>query len=325
VENDEVLRHVEELFRNHISTPISDINRMQALVPSTAEVLHNAYGTAPGMWFKKNGIVYISLPGVQFEMRQLLTDKVIPKLIATFERPFILHKTFLTYGLGESAIAARIEALEDALPEFVKLAYLPNLGKVRLRFTAKGSSKEVLQQAIDKASRELYEHIGDIIHGEENDSLESTVARLLTAKNKTLATAESFTGGRIAEVLTSQSGASVYFKGSIVSYATEVKTGVLQVPEDLVNKHSVVSSEVAVSMAANVRAIMKSDFAIATTGNAGPAKGDSDAEIGTVFIAIATPLNVFAEKFMMGNHRERVVEKSVHKGMEMLCREILKF
>jgi nicotinamide-nucleotide amidase len=258
-------------------------------------------------------------------MRQLLTDKVIPKLIATFERPFILHKTFLTYGLGESAIAARIEALEDALPEFVKLAYLPNLGKVRLRFTAKGSSKEVLQQAIDKASRELYEHIGDIIHGEENDSLESTVARLLTAKNKTLATAESFTGGRIAEVLTSQSGASVYFKGSIVSYATEVKTGVLQVPEDLVNKHSVVSSEVAVSMAANVRAIMKSDFAIATTGNAGPAKGDSDAEIGTVFIAIATPLNVFAEKFMMGNHRERVVEKSVHKGMEMLCREILKF
>jgi nicotinamide-nucleotide amidase len=246
--------------------------------------------------------------------------------MSTYDRPFILHKTFLTYGLGESTIAERIEALEENLPHFVKLAYLPNLGKVRLRLTAKGASRDLLQKAIDTASKELYELIGDIIHGdEENDSIEATVARMLTERKKSLATAESFTGGRIAEVLTSQPGASDYFKGSIVSYATEVKTGILRVPEELVKKYSVVSSEVAESMASNVRAIMKTDFAIATTGNAGPAKGDSDAEVGTVFIAVATPSEVYAEKFRMGNNRERVVQKSVHKAMEMLCREILKF
>jgi nicotinamide-nucleotide amidase len=326
VENREVLTHIEELFRKHISTPISDVNRKQALVPSMAEVLHNAYGTAPGMWIKKNGTVFISLPGVQFEMRQLLLDKVIPKIVSSFDRPFILHKTFLTYGHGESAIAERIAGWEENLPEFVKLAYLPNLGKVRLRLSARGSSRDELEMAVDMASKGLYTLIGDIIHGEEeNDSIESAVARMLTERKRSLATAESFTGGRIAEILTAQSGASVYFKGSIVSYATEVKTGVLQVPEELVKKHSVVSSQVALSMAKNVRAIMKSDFAIATTGNAGPAKGDSDAEIGTVYIAIATPDDAFAEKFQMGNHREKVVQKSVNKAMEMLAREILKF
>ncbi len=325
VQDREVLAHIEALFRNYISTPISEVNRKQALVPSRAEVLYNSYGTAPGMWMKNNGTVFVSLPGVQFEMRQLLTDKVIPKICDTFERPFIVHRTFLTYGLGESAIAERIEDWEDKLPPYIKLAYLPNLGKVRLRLTAKGTAREELVSSVDLAAKELYRLIGDLIHGEEEDHIEASIAKILTKKGMSLATAESFTGGRIAEQLTAIPGASAYFKGSVVSYATQVKIQLLQVPEALIEKHSVVSAEVASVMASSVRTMMNAHFAVATTGNAGPTKGDSDADIGTVYIAIATPEQVFAERFQMGNHRERIVQKSVHKAFEMLLKEILKF
>ena len=326
VEDRQVLQHIEELFRRYIPTPISDLNREQAMVPSTAVVLHNAYGTAPGMWMKRKETVFISLPGVQFEMKQLLTDKVIPGIIDAFERPYIVHKTIVTYGLGESAIAERIAACEDNLPEFVRLAYLPNLGKVRLRLTAKGKSRPELTEAVDAAVTQLYGLIGEIIYGEEEeDTLESGVARLLSMKRMSLSAAESFTGGRIAGQLTAIPGASAYFKGSIVSYATESKINLLQIPEDLINRHSVVSAEVARAMAENVRQIMNTDFSVATTGNAGPSKGDSDVDIGIVFIAVASPGGVFAEKFQMGNHRERIVQKSVYKALEMLHKEILKF
>lgn len=326
VEDAQVLQHIEELFRKYISTPISDLNRKQALLPSTAKVLHNAYGTAPGMWMERMGTVFISLPGVQFEMKQLLEATVIPKISDTFERPYIMHKTIVTYGLGESAIAGKISEWEDELPAFVKLAYLPNLGKVRLRLTAKGKSKELLTGAIEAATRQLYGLIGEIIHGEEEeDTIEAVVARLLIKKKMSLSAAESFTGGRIAGQLTAIPGASAYFKGGIVCYATEAKVNVLNLPQQLINRHSVVSGEVAVAMAENIRKIMKTDFAVATTGNAGPAKGDSDSDIGIVFIAVASPDRVFAEKFQMGNHRERIVQKSVHKALEMLHKEILKF
>jgi nicotinamide-nucleotide amidase len=231
----------------------------------------------------------------------------------------------MTYGLGESAIAERIEEWENALPDFVKLAYLPNLGKVRLRLTGRGDDKEKISEAVDSAIQKLYGIIGDIIYGEEEEgSLESGIAKIMTQKGLSLATAESFTGGKIAEQLTSIPGASAYFKGSVVGYATEVKKEVLGVPEELIDRHSVVSAEVARAMAANVRRLFKSDYAIATTGNAGPTKGDSDADIGTVYIAIATPDGVFAERFSMGNHRVRIVQKSVHKAFELLKKEILK-
>lgn len=326
VEDAQVLQHIEELFRKYISTPISDLNRKQALLPSKATVLHNAYGTAPGMWMERMGTVFISLPGVQFEMKQLLEATVIPKISDTFERPYIVHKTIVTYGLGESAIAEKISEWEDELPAFVKLAYLPNLGKVRLRLTAKGKSKELLTGAIEAATRQLYGLIGEIIHGEEEeDTIEAVVASLLIKKKMSLSVAESFTGGRIAGQLTAIPGASAYFKGGIVSYATEAKVNVLNLPQQLINRNSVVSGEVAVAMAENIRKIMKTDFAVATTGNAGPAKGDSDSDIGIVFIAVASPDRVFAEKFQMGNHRERIVQKSVHKALEMLHKEILKF
>ncbi len=326
VENKEVLNHIEELFRSYISTPISNVNRQQAFVPSKAIVLHNAYGTAPGMWIETSKATIVSLPGVPFEMKSLITKEVIPLIISTFDRPHIYHKTIMTYGVGESSIANIIEEWEDNLPSFIKLAYLPNLGKVRLRLTAKGPDKIIIENAVHEEVKKLYILIGDIISGEEETgTIEAVVSKLLTEKNYTLATAESFTGGRIAEQLTAIPGASAFFLGSVVSYSTKVKMDVLKVSERLVAEHSVVSAEVAEAMALHVKALMKADFAIATTGNAGPTKGDSDAPIGTVYIAIATPLGVISEKNMMGNHRTRIVQKAVHRALQMLQKEILKF
>ncbi|MGB5667238.1 MAG: competence/damage-inducible protein A [Maribacter sp.] len=325
VKNEAVLEHVEALFKSFVSTPISEVNRNQAMVPSRATVLHNANGTAPGMWMESEGVSFISLPGVPFEMKGLMLSAVIPKIIKDFNRPHIVHKTLVTYGLGESAIAEKIEDWEENLPPFVKLAYLPNLGKVRLRLTAKGSNRKILEAAIEDEFSKLYPLIGDIIYGiEDEETLEELVAKLFTAKKMTLSTAESCTGGKIAQKITALSGASNYFKGSIVSYATETKINVLKVPKELINEHSVVSVEVAKSMAENVKKLLKTDFSVATTGNAGPTKGDSNVEIGTVYIAIATPNGVFADKFMMGKHRNRIVQKTVNKAFELLQKEILK-
>ncbi|MUH37233.1 nicotinamide-nucleotide amidohydrolase family protein, partial [Zobellia amurskyensis] len=255
----------------------------------------------------------------------LITDKVIPKIILDFKRPFILHRTVVTYGLGESAIADKLEDWENNLPSFVRLAYLPNLGKVRLRLSAKGPNEQELKDVVEAEVQKLYPLIGDIMYGsEDEETLEQVVAKLLTEKGLTLSTAESFTGGKIAEQLTALPGASAYFKGSVVSYATEAKINVLNVPRDVINSYSVVSGEVATEMAENVRHLFKTHYAIATTGNAGPTKGDSDAEIGTVFIAVASPRGVYAEKFNMGNHRERIVEKAVNKALELLQKEISK-
>ena len=228
--------------------------------------------------------------------------------------------------MGESAIADKIEDWEDNLPDFIKLAYLPNLGRVRLRLTAKGMDEQTLIDSVETEVKKLYKLIGDIIYGEEESgSIENQVAKLLTQKGMSLATAESFTGGKVAEQITAIPGASAYFKGSIVSYATETKIKLLEVPENLISKHSVVSEEVAIAMANNVKRKLDTDFSIATTGNAGPTKGDSDADVGTIYIAISTPKRTFAQKFTMGNSRERIVQRSVNKAFELLLKEILNF
>ncbi|SEM04123.1 nicotinamide-nucleotide amidase [Maribacter orientalis] len=326
VENTAVLAHVENLFAKYISsTPISDINRKQALVPSRAEVLHNANGTAPGMWMRKDEVTFISMPGVPFEMKHLMVESVIPKLAAFYKRPHIIHRTIVTYGLGESSIANRIETWEDNLPPSIKLAYLPNLGKVRLRLSGKGPDYSDLVALIDAECEKLYPLINDIMFGlEDDETIEEVIAKLLTKRNLTVATAESFTGGKIAESMTSIPGASNYFKGSVVSYATETKVNILKVPQEIIDKYSVVSAEVASAMAKGVRKLMKTDFAIATTGNAGPTKGDSNAEVGNIFIAIDGPDVHLVQEFQMGSTRERIVEKAVNKAFELLQKEILK-
>ncbi|WP_291145449.1 competence/damage-inducible protein A [Flavobacterium sp. UBA7680] len=325
VVNPEVLAHVTELIEGFYKRPISQLNKDQALVPSKCTVLHNKMGTAPGMWMKKENTVFVSLPGVPYEMKYLVENEIIPKIVKEYKRPYIIHKTILTYGQGESLVAERIENWENNLPEFIKLAYLPNPGRVRLRMTARGTDKEELEKAIEENVQSLDAIIHDIIVGyEENETIETVVGKLLAKNNKTISTAESCTGGKIASLLSSVQGASRYFKGSVVSYATEAKVNVLGVSQDLIDQFSVVSAEVAAAMALNVKNILKTDYAIATTGNAGPSKGDSKAEIGTVFIALATPEGVITEEFNFGQPREKVIDRATIKSLEILQKEILK-
>ena len=325
VRNSSVTENIERLWKNYINQTPSQVNLDQALVPSKAQVLMNIYGSAPGMWIESKGKIFISLPGVPFEMKALLTNEVIPKLQNIFKFPFILHKTVLTYGLGESTLAARIEAWEDALPNYIKLAYLPSLGRVRLRLSAKGIDRELIETEMQNRINLLLPQIKDVFVGfEEDESLEVIIGKELTILGKTLATAESCTGGKIAESITAISGASNYFKGSIVSYATQAKIDLLHVSEELIHTFSVVSSQVAEAMATSALKLFKTDYAIATTGNAGPTKGDANAEVGTVFIAIATKNGVYSEKFNFGNHRTKVINRAVNKAFEMLQKEILK-
>lgn len=325
VRNKEVEKHVIELIEKAMNRPASKMNKDQALVPSKCTVLHNAVGTAPGMWMKKENTVYISLPGVPYEMKYIVENGIIPKIVKEYKRPYIIHKTILTYGQGESLVAERIEDWENNLPEFIKLAYLPSPGRVRLRLSARGIDKELLEQKINENVLLLTQLIGDIIVGyEEEETIEVMLGRLLTSKNATLATAESCTGGKIAQLITSVPGASNYFKGSVVSYATETKISVLGISSELIKEHSVVSYEVAKEMALAVKRIMNTDYAIATTGNAGPSKGDGNSEIGTVFIAIATPNNLVVEEFNFGQPRVKVIDRAVNKAFEMLKKEILK-
>ncbi len=325
VENSAVLDHVRSIIEGFYKRPITQINKEQALVPSTARVLFNQMGTAPGMWMEKEQTVFISLPGVPYEMKYLMDNEVVPSLAAKFERPYILHQTIMTYGRGESLIAEQIETWEDNLPDFIKLAYLPSPGKVRLRLTARGSNKEKLQLEMAKQVEQLDLLLHDIIVGyNEDEAIEVVVGRLLTEKELTIASAESCTGGKIAATLSAVPGASNYFKGSVVSYATETKIAVLGVAKETIETYGVVSTEVASAMALGLQKIMHVDYAIATTGNAGPTKGDHAADLGTVFIAIAGPEGVFVEEFNFGQPREKVIDRAVGKSLELIYKEILK-
>ncbi len=325
VVDEAVLTHVTQLIEHYFKRKINQINKDQALVPSRCTILNNQYGTAPGMWMKKDNTVFVSLPGVPFEMKHLIEDEVIPKVVREYKRPYIIHKTILTYGQGESLVAERIEKWEDNLPDFLKLAYLPSIGKLRLRLSARGTDKEKLETALEEYISSLDNIIHDIIVGfEEEDTIEVVLGKLLTQQKKTLSTAESCTGGKIAQTLTEVPGASNYFKGSVVSYATEIKIDVLGISESIIKENSVVSAAVAKAMALSVKKLMNTDYAIATTGNAGPEKGEANAEVGTVFIALATPTEVIVEEFNFGQPREKVIDRAVVKSLEMLQKEILK-
>lgn len=321
-----VLKNIEQLWEKYIKQPLAQVNKDQALIPSKSTALMNTLGSAPGMWIEKNNKVFISLPGVPFEMQALISHQVIPKLKDKYRLPFILHKTLMVYGVGESTLAARIEAWEDALPKHIKLAYLPNLGKVRLRISAKGFDNAAIEKEVEQQIKKLLPLIKEEFVGFEDEasSIEVIIGEQLVELRKTLAVAESCTGGKIAEQITANAGASAYFKGGLVTYATQSKIDVLGVSKAIIEAHSVVSAQVAEAMAKNTIQRFNSDYAIATTGNAGPEKGDSNAEVGTVFIAIATKTGVFSERFNMGNHRKKVINKAVSKAFEMLQKEILK-
>lgn len=325
VVNQDVLAHITAMYERIFKMPVSQVNKDQALVPSKAVVLHNEYGSAPGMWMQKGSTVFISLPGVPFEMKGIVENEIIPKLVSEFHRPYIVHKTILTYGTGESMLAERIEDWENNLPGFIRLAYLPSPGRVRLRLSARGADKEILEKAVDENVKSLSLILGDTIVGFDDDELlEAVVGKLLTEQKKTISTAESCTGGKIAQVLTSIPGSSKYFKGSIVSYAKEVKVSILGISQETIEKHSVVSAEVAKEMALASQKIMQTDYAIGVTGNAGPTTDDTDKDVGIVFIALATPETVIVAEFNFGQPREKVIDRAVNKSLEMLRKEILK-
>ncbi|WP_194768023.1 competence/damage-inducible protein A [Tamlana sp. I1] len=321
-----VLKNIESIWSQHVRTQLLQVNKDQALVPSQSKVLMNTLGTAPGMWMEKDEKVFISLPGVPYEMENLIQNEVIPKLKKKYKCPYILHKTLLVYGIGESALADRIEVWEDALPSHIKLAYLPSLGLMRLRLSTKGFDGEFLKKEVQNQIDQVIPLIKEEFAGleDEEGSVEIIIAKQLTKIGKTLAIAESCTGGSVAERFTANPGASAYFKGGLVTYSTESKINVLKVSKSKIDQFSVVSAQVAEAMARNARKLFQSDYGVATTGNAGPEKGDSDAEVGTVFIAIATENGVYSQEFNFGNSRIKVVNKAVNKALEMLLKEIFK-
>jgi len=325
VYDEAVLENIKYLWKSFVKQPLLQVNIDQSLVLSKAIALMNKSGSAPGMWLEKNNTVFISLPGVPYEMKGLMNDEVLPRISQKFKRPFILHKTLLTYGIGESIIAERIKDWESALPEPIKLAYLPNLGRVRLRLSSKGFDKEAIIDGVNAQVTALIPLISDVFVGfEEQSSIEQIIGNQLTKLGRTLSIAESCTGGKIAENITAHSGASNYFKGGLVAYAMDSKTDILKVNPQLIKSHSVVSTQVAEAMAENVKQLFNSDYGLATTGNAGPTKGDSEAEIGTVCIAIATPEGVFSQEFNFGKQRLRVVQKAVTMAFTLFQKEIFK-
>jgi len=257
-------------------------------------------------------------------MKSMISSYLIPEIKKNFKCPVILNKTLLTYGLGESTIANKLIEFESSLPSNFKLAYLPNLGRVRLRLSSKGDDVKSLEKTMDGLIIELYKVLGKTIIGFElSNPIEKEIGKKLIQFNKTVSIAESLTGGLISSRLTSIPGSSNYFKGSMVAYDTLIKENVLKVNSETISKHSVVSSEVAEEMALGIKKIFNTDYAIATTGNAGPSKGDSDQPIGKVFIAISTPTVLKSFEFNFGMSREKNIIKSVNKALELFFSELL--
>jgi len=324
IEYPEIIAHIKGLFKK-INHPFREIQRYQAQLPSKATLLKNNFGTAPGMWFYENDTVFVSLPGVPYEMKGLITNEVLPRIQKQFKLPYIIHKTIMTYGQGESTIAEIIEDFENNLPNYIKLAYLPSFGKVRLRLSAKGENKVTLENELNEKVNEIYTLIPEIITGIDNDaSLEYNIGQLLNKNNATLATAESMTGGKVASTLVSIPGASAYFKGSIVSYSAQTKVNLLNVSKETIQQHSVVSPAVALEMARGAKEKLQTNYALSITGNAGPTTDLTDKTVGVVCVALVSDDNEQTFEFNFGQPREKVINRTVSKALEILQKELLK-
>lgn len=323
--NEEVLSDVQLIFaQRNIAMP--DVNRYQALVPLGARIFRNANGTAPGMWFEKNDKVLVSMPGVPYEMKAMMQGQVFGEITKRFKTPHVYHRTILTQGVGESSLMGMIDKWESSLDEEeIKLAYLPSPGMVRLRLSAFGDDKEALNFKVDRKADELKQLIGHLIFGEEQDTLEKVIGQMMIEKGFTLATAESCTGGYIAHLITSISGSSAYFKGSVVAYDNEVKKEFLEVLESDLKIYGAVSKNVVEAMALGAKKHLKTDFAVATSGIAGPDGGTKDKPVGTVWIAIASKDNsIQSACYSFGDSRERTIRKAALSALESLRKEILR-
>jgi nicotinamide-nucleotide amidase len=318
VVNEQVLQHVRHLFEDVFKRPFTEINRRQAEVPAACTVLHNARGTAPGMMFEKNGVVYISMPGVPHEMKGIMTDSVIPLVQKKYGGAFIRHRTLLTYGIGESALAEHINSWETALPPHLKLAYLPGYGMVRLRITGTGSNDTQLDKEITEQFLLLKNLVNEWLVTDEDLTIPQVVSKMLKEKNKTVSTAESCTGGYIAHLITSLPGSSAIYKGSVVSYANEVKKDVLHVQQETLEQTGAVSEETVKQMVRGALQTLKTDYCIATSGIMGPDGGTAEKPVGLVWVAVGDNERIVTHKFQFRFDRMRNIEMTAMQALNLL-------
>ncbi len=321
VRNPDALALVTDFFEKR-GREITEINRGQADLPANAVYLQNDWGTAPGMWFEQENTVYVSLPGVPFEMKHLMTNRVLPKLADRFDPPIIKHKMIRTVGIGESFLAERIADWEDSLPSHIKLAYLPHFGQVRLRLTATGTDELTLDRELAGEVAKVMPLISKHVFGYDADELEAVIGRLLTEKKLTLATAESCTGGYVASRITSIPGSSAYFLGSVVSYSNEVKVNQLRVSAETIQQVGAVSEAVSIQMAEGVREILKADIGIATSGIAGPDGGTPDKPVGTIWIAVSTNRRTVTRLLKLGPYRDQNIQLTTTYLLNLLREEV---
>ncbi len=323
--NEQVLVHIKYLFEKIFRRPgpILERNLKQAEVPDVCTVLMNERGTAPGMLFEKENKIFISLPGVPHEMKGLMEKQVLPGLQQHFKMPFILHQTFLTYGIGESFLAEKIKDWEENLPPHLKLAYLPHYGNVRLRLTGISDDKDKLEKELEEQSTLLKPLIQEWLVVDDDMTIQQVVAKLLKEKKQTVGTAESCTGGFIAHLLTMNAGASNYFKGTVVAYGNEVKEDILKVPHETIESVGAVSEEVVRQMVAGVLKKLKADFALATSGIMGPDGGTEEKPVGTVWIAVGNQKKIEAKIFHFRFDRLRNIEQTAHTALNVLRKFIL--
>lgn len=320
--DESVIKNIEQLFANRPGFVINELTYAQAMVPESCTVIQNVVGTAPLTWFDKDGKVIVSMPGVPYEMKNAMSREIIPRLKAHYKTQSILHKTVQVYGYGESALAMKIADWENELPMNISLAYLPNYGVVKLRLSGTSEDMLSLEFSMNQQIDKLGQILGNAIIAFEDIAIESLIGNLLKTKGLMVATAESCTGGNIAHRFTTIPGSSDFFKGSVVAYSNDIKTSVLHVSGDDLDKFGAVSQAVVEQMAIGVRRLLKSDVAIATSGIAGPTGGTVDKPVGTVWIAVCSENNVISKEFRFGTLREQNIERATQAAL-LLLKEII--
>lgn len=321
--NEEALALVTEFFAKR-GRAMTELNIQQAALPTNCTYIPNLWGTAPGMWFEKDNVIYVSLPGVPYEMKSLMEHAILPRLKERFSANIIQHKIIRTIGIGESFLAETIEDWENALPQHIKLAYLPHFGQVKLRLTATGTNQETLDSELQNQVALLLPLIQDYVFGYDADELESVIGKLLVDNDATIGTAESCTGGFVANQIVNIPGSSQYFEGSVVSYSNAVKINILGVSRETLEDYGAVSEQTAKEMAEGARRALKTTYAISTTGIAGPDGGTAEKPVGTVWIACATPTETVTQLLTLRNNRRVNIELTSSYVLNLLRKTILK-
>ena len=320
--SDETWEKIQKFFK-HIGRSTTPAHKQQCYMPANVNLLYNKMGTAPGMWFDKGNKVLVSMPGVPYEMKYLMEHQVLPKINDQFSTTPIAHRTIRTAGMGESKIAERVQKIEECLPDFIKLAFLPSLGHVRLRLTGMHESESKLHQILDKKVKEIEAELSDIVYATEDITLEEVVNKKLIETGLTIATAESCTGGYVAHRLTSISGSSAYFKGSVIAYANEVKMQQLNVSTKTLEEHGAVSEATVKEMVDGCLKLLQTDLAIATSGIAGPTGGTPNKPVGTIWIAIGNKDKIKTLKLQLGKNRLKNIEYTSNMALNVLFKFLI--